>query len=622
MNYQTKGILAVLASSLATGLIVAWLVPEKVKGALAGGGIGAVSMIGAIAINRQQEDRLQKMIRSNISSLNHDKRFTELSGQYDTIANSVHSLSAQTKKIALDASKHDKRFTELSGQYDAIANSVHSLPAQIEKIALDSSAVSAIQKEIAILKQRLDTNLALSEATVGSASKANNTGDTRMLSTESIVMDNNDENSDDDEEEGREVATTSAWFQSRNVELQGSYQPEPAIDELLDDLAVYLGDNYEILERFYKKLKFSLGKRCPFPLQDKSQKEISIHNLFFKKLKDSSLLSKGFYNKADKIIIATTQNKEDVKFFLEGGWFERFVYYKIVDFLDSIGADYQVLRNLDITYENEDHFELDIFFMIQDQPLLVECKAGKQFDSGIETFTKHKQRLSLQPENAVFVALELEERLTAVRTKRMGVTVANKDTLLSHLDQLLKTMGLGQDAEAVSTEVALEDSSLSMETSTVVADADPPDDADTVDLKQVFSKKKINLAPEHRKVVINELIQIFQERDIALNFTQLIREIKDKLENTPNKLSRNKLTEILDTLRRSRCFLTKSKRPVLNVGKPIERLTSINSDTLEQRCLRHYMKEVSKETGPDFFDDPANVAQFNQLTHGEIVLQG
>ncbi|MEM7064317.1 MAG: DUF1887 family CARF protein [Cyanobacteria bacterium P01_B01_bin.77] len=583
MNYQTKGILAVLASSLATSLIVAWLVPDKVKGALAGGGIGAVSMLGAIAINHQQDDRLQKMNRSDLISIQHDKRFTELSAQYGTIASSVQSLSTQ-----------------------------------IEKITLSPSAVNAIQKEIATLKQRLDANPAVSELTVNSASKTN-ASDTRVLS-ESIVINSNDENSDDDDE-GKEVATTSAWFQSRNVELQGSYQPEPAIDELLDDLAVYLGDNYEILESFYKKLKFSLGKRCPFPLQDKSQKEISIHNLFFKKLKDSSLLSKGFYNKSDKILIATTQNREDVKFFLEGGWFERFVYYKIVDFLDSIGADYQVLRNLDITYENEDHFELDIFFMIQGQPLLVECKAGKQFDSGIETFAKHKQRLSLQPENAVFVALELEERLTAVRTKRMGVTVANKDILLSHIEQLLTSMGIGQDAEAVLTEAALEDSSLSMDTFAVVVDADAPDNADTVDLKQVFSKKKINLAPEHRKVVISELIQMFQERDIALNFTQLIREIKDKLENTPNKLSRNRLTEILDTLRRSRCFLTKSKRPVLNVGKPIERLTSININTLEQRCLRHYMKEVSKEVGPDFFDDPANIAQFNQLTHGEISLQ-
>ncbi|MBE9068912.1 DUF1887 family protein [Leptolyngbya cf. ectocarpi LEGE 11479] len=615
MNYQTKGILAVVASSLATSLLVAWLVPEKVKGALAGGGIGAVSMIGAIAINRQQEDRLQKVIRSNISSIKHDKRFTELSAQYNTIANSVQSLSAQTKKIALESSKHDQRFTELSAQYDTIVSSVQSLPAQIEKNVLDSSAVSAIQKELAILKQSLEAPpTAVSEAT-DSASEAR----THML--ERIVMDGNDENSDE-EEEGREVATTTAWFQSRNVELQSSYQPEPAIDELLDDLAVFLGDNYEILERFYKKLKFSLGKRCSFPLQDKSQKEISIHNLFFKKLKDSSLLSKGFYNKSDKIIIATTQNQEDVKFFLEGGWFERFVYYKIVDFLDSIGADYQVLRNLDITYENEDHFELDIFFMIQGQPLLVECKAGKQFDSGIATFTKHKQRLSLQPENAVFVALELEERLTAVRTKRMGVTVANKDTLLSHLDQLLTSMGIGQDAEVVaSTKAALEDSSRSMETSAAVVDADTPDAANTVDLKRVFSKKKINLAPEYRKVVISELIQIFQEPDVALNFTQLIREIKDKLTNTPNELSRNKLTEILDTLRRSHCFLTKSKRTVRNVGKPIERLTSTNIDTLEQRCLRYYMKEVSKEVGPNFFDDPANVAQFNQLTHGEISLQ-
>ena len=68
--------------------------------------------------------------------------------------------------------------------------------------------------------------------------------------------------------------------------------------------------------------------------------------------------------------------------------------------------------------------------------------------------------------------------------------------------------------------------------------------------------------------------------------------------------------------------MTKSKRPVVNVGKPIDRLASSNIDTLEQRCLRHYMREVSKVIGPDFFDDPANIAQFNQLTCGSIVIQG
>ncbi|MEM9486577.1 MAG: hypothetical protein AAGA83_23115 [Cyanobacteria bacterium P01_F01_bin.116] len=245
--------------------------------------------------------------------------------------------------------------------------------------------------------------------------------------------------------------------------------------------------------------------------------------------------------------------------------------------------------------------------MIQGQPLLIECKAGKQFDSGIETFAKHRQRLSLNSENAIFVALELEERLTAVRTIRMGVTVANKDTFLSHVEKLLITRGIGQTVDEPDVDSA-------------AAVAKTVGEAEVLSLSQVFNKKKINLAPEYRKVVLEELVQIFQKQDISLNFTQLIREIKDKLQNTPHELSRNKITEVLHTLRLSRCFLTKAKRPVLNIGKPVERLTSSNVDTLEQRCLRHYMKEVSKVIGPDFFDEPGNVEQFNQLTCGKIVL--
>ncbi|MEM7797047.1 MAG: hypothetical protein AAF579_21675, partial [Cyanobacteria bacterium P01_C01_bin.118] len=365
MNYQTKGILVLAASSLATGSLVAWLVPEKVAGALVGSSIGALA--GAIAINRQQEDRLRKLISTDISSLRRDETVAQLAAQYTELSKSVNALSTQVNLL-----KHKP------------------------------DIIKTLQQEIDALKAERASIVTVPPA------KASPTKNTSFSASELSI----------DEAEGSEFTNTYKWFQSRQVEIQGYHQPEPALDDVLDDLAVYLGDNYTVLERFYKKLKFSLGKGCPFPLQEKSQKEISIHNLLFKKLKDSSLLSKGFYNKSDKIIVATTQNREDVKFFLDGGWFERFVYDKIIALLDSKGADYQVLRNLDITYSNGDHFELDIFFMIQGQPLLIECKAGKQFDSGIETFAKHRQRLSLNSENAIFVALELEERLTAVRTIR------------------------------------------------------------------------------------------------------------------------------------------------------------------------------------------------------------
>ncbi|MEM1367912.1 MAG: DUF1887 family CARF protein, partial [Cyanobacteria bacterium P01_H01_bin.15] len=404
-----------------------------------------------------------------------------------------------------------------------------------------------------------------------------------------------------------EIGKIKAWFEQKEIGLEKFHQDEPALDHVADQLAAYLGDNYKTLESYLGNLKRSStnAQTSRFSLQTYSQIEISIHNLFFKKLKDSFFLSKRYYDKDSKTLIANLRNKSNVRDFLSGGWFERYVYTKIIDYLDETGVEYEVARNLHIFYNNGDRFELDLFFLINEQPLLIECKTSKDnYDAGIDVFCRHRDRLGLSIDQCLFISLHLPSSGIELRESDSTVMVANWQTFLSRVQSLVP----GSHMPEAESE---DDSNERLE----VAEIDASHGESIVVLQQFFKKKHIDIQPEIRRAVIVELINLFSESSQLFTFNDLPVLIRERLNHTAHQSSRTKIQGILQGVRKSRCFLDENNLPVSHTKRPITQLISMDPDVIEDRFLNSLQELIEQFLDADFFEKPDNMEAFEKIVH-------
>ena len=178
------------------------------------------------------------------------------------------------------------------------------------------------------------------------------------------------------------------WFQERQIQLDVNHQ---AIDTtgFFDEVAMQLGDHYEILKLVSDKIKYAQQKsytNVSIPLSKKCQKDIKIITRFCKELYNYSFVAKYFYQKQEKIIRLTLQTAPTIVTFFNGEWMEWFVFMKLLEFVREQQFPVACLRSLSVIFPNEDVHELDVFFLINNRiPLCIECKTG-EFRQHIEKY--------------------------------------------------------------------------------------------------------------------------------------------------------------------------------------------------------------------------------------------
>lgn len=59
-------------------------------------------------------------------------------------------------------------------------------------------------------------------------------------------------------------------------------------------------------------------------------------------------------------------------------------------------------------------------------------------------------------------------------------------------------------------------------------------------------------------------------------------------------------------------------KAVRNTSKPISHMASLKLETFERTCMKFYAEKVVQLFDPDFFEEEANIQEFERLTHGKI----
>lgn len=591
MSNSVQSILTVLASSVVFGAAGFWLAPNQPKAAAVGSLGGAVGALGYVQNNRRLrrlESQLQQILSAGPGSFS-------------------AGVLPQT-----DLTELQQTLQSLKGQSTTSKAEIRQLRSRLEQVETQPPTKAAppssrLETRLSDLEQRLQT-LLLTPTALHNRQNGDSP-ETKDIDLETLAED----------EAAQEIIQ---WLNWRQVEVENYQEPDDQADALLDGLSLYLGDNYSVLSRFHWRLRSSVGRRAHFGLDQYDAREKGIHSQFLKKLKACDYLSLGRVVKnQDKpdYIIAAPYSRPDIQGFLDGGWFERYVYYKIIELLNAEVVNYQYLRNPKIVYQDGKNSELDLFFVIADQPLVVECKTGQEFD--IAKFVEHRDRLGLQPHQALLVALNLPDDQAYLRSKNWGISVATPNTFLAHIKTFIPQEEGGAPAEEdTPPSVAAPDSDQ-----LIIVDAEkldpsnPPNNAveDPSDesLASFFKQRNLNLAPEYRGQVLAALSQFFTTISEPTIFNQLTKQIRDTIKEDTG-ISRGKVNEVLNGLRYSKYFLDRNQKPVLTITQPIHSLVSTDPAVLEQVCLDFYASRIAQLIDPDYLKEPANLREFERLTQG------
>jgi len=391
--------------------------------------------------------------------------------------------------------------------------------------------------------------------------------------------------------ENKEGKSAVDWLTTKGITVK-KYREQSAADEVFDELAVFLGERFKNLKRIHEAIRRSLstGSRFTLNLSSSRQEEIADLTQFCTMLKSYAFLSSYSYNRNTKIIYATPQRVGNVTNFFTGGWFERYVYLKILSFLSQNGLEFTCLLNPQIAFPNGDDFELDLLFLISRKPLWVECKTG-DYQEYIAKYSDARKLLSIPKLRAILVILDIPDDLTTNLTYLYDITVANENNFLERVCTALGLSAQEQEVTGLPTPTA---SGISTSLSTLL------------------NKAGLRPVPRHRPQVISELIKLVESLDGPTTMAEVKSMLAERVQ-----ASKSQLQDLLNAIVRSECLLDDDGIPVLSFTSPFSKLTSDEPSVIESKCIESYVRSVLS-VDPDYFNNPRNVSEFERAVGGKV----
>ncbi|WP_162139107.1 Card1-like endonuclease domain-containing protein [Synechococcus sp. PCC 7336] len=209
------------------------------------------------------------------------------------------------------------------------------------------------------------------------------------------------------------------WFAAKSISIEPSQQQNSGLNKIFFEHAERIGQAYikhrdsSIIANFLRHVRWAITNRKNIRFvfkKNASQSDIRILTGLCNYLKRSTFLSHYNYNRSQKVIYADVQaERGDIRLFLTGQWFEQFILHEARKILNDSGLAYDHLLNPKVTFQNEDSYEVDILFLVKQEPILIECKTGGNANAHLSKFSSHCDRLSINPSRAFLVILDLAE---------------------------------------------------------------------------------------------------------------------------------------------------------------------------------------------------------------------
>lgn len=229
------------------------------------------------------------------------------------------------------------------------------------------------------------------------------------------------------------------WFQNKNIQLNIDQE---AVDTtgFFDEVAVKLGDNYDLLKVVSDKIKRIQKKgytNVTLNLSDYCQEEAMLIKEFCEELYEYAFVAKCFINRAQNKIHLSLQTAQPIVKFFNGEWLEWFAFMKLLAFCHKRQISFAGLRSFIIQFPNHEKNELDTFFLINDvMPIFVECKSG-EFRPFIDKYIKLRHRLKMDKKHFFMLVLGLSDEQIQGLSRMFEITFVNEKTFVKQVSTLL-----------------------------------------------------------------------------------------------------------------------------------------------------------------------------------------
>ncbi|MBP9218686.1 MAG: hypothetical protein KBD39_09440 [Sterolibacterium sp.] len=236
-------------------------------------------------------------------------------------------------------------------------------------------------------------------------------------------------------------------------------QPEDPSDQIIDSLAIFLGERYNALSPVLLKIKRAMQTGLPITesLKDRPQVDVSSVCQFCTRLHEIAFLEQYQYQRSPVYLVrAKTTTLPKAQRFFGGQWLERFILQKVKAIHAQISAEvsggdisFEFLINPQIVLSNGDDFELDVLVSMGDAIYWIEAKSG-DYQQHVSKYSKFARILGLDCEHSIMVLTDVADDRCDALSSLFAMMVCNlhgfEEKLLSVVRTDIAQQGAPRDA--------------------------------------------------------------------------------------------------------------------------------------------------------------------------------
>ncbi len=586
--WRTDGIF-VGAATLLTLLSTACIKPTDIKTIGINGGTAALSATGMVFWIRQRHSQTQAMLRQELRSQLQDQVNTSRQIQSGKLNQTAQLLGQRLNHLEQSQTELNQEHSQLKVQWQETRDRTRLLERNW------ATAQRTLPQPVQELRDREHQRPAshtppLPNPRTAPESRTHFTTGTPRPIKKSLVI---------EQFGSKQQEIVIDWLERRQLRIAPPPPPIQHVDDHYNRLALYLGDHYAVLKDFHAAMKRAMhqaddSQRNIFEFVFRNDLDFRIGTKFCAELQRAFLAEGDFRPRPGRKFLKGKLAEDAVlRGFLDGKWFERFVYQKMAQTLTEKGLDHACLLNAKILapLTGKTEAELDMVFLIEGQPICIECKSGQYKQEDARKFAQYAEKLNLAKPCAIFVVLEDYAADIELQKPRMEtITMTASAQLVAALETALQSM----EAPLVETSEELD----------TVAEAKVESETAVKVLNQV--KSKFRPITSQRAAVWQNLAALFgsdRPRE-NLNFVTLKSLLAERV-----GISKNQINGVLLLLRNAGYFWDEQNNPAIQVGQPIHALRSPHPAEAEQVFVEEYVKQILKMDW-SFFDDAVQCQQF------------
>lgn len=228
------------------------------------------------------------------------------------------------------------------------------------------------------------------------------------------------------------------WFSRKQIKIQANMRGVDTTG-FFDEIAVQIGRNLPVLKEVLERLRWAQQKdysSTTIHLDKKSPEDAKAISAFCQQLYDFSFVAKCFHNRPENNVRLILQTAPAIREFFNGEWLEWFALMACLEYTKERKRRFSCARNLSITLQNEESYELDVFMLIDGNiPVCIECKTG-EFRQNIDKYLTLRKRLGLNGRNFVMCITGLSDEHAKGLTAMYDLTFVSERDLPTHLARL------------------------------------------------------------------------------------------------------------------------------------------------------------------------------------------